>query len=302
MKKLFRLRSWLTLDEVVEHLSVLFGERITRAELLRLAIDGEFILSVRFVNGVYGKGGPIIPSSEARRTVLPDLNGEIIHHCHGIFIDGERVIDVKPEVKFLTGVWDLPMMGAERINVEHEYQVLTSGPTMDLFDLEGAFVCNGGEYWQLQEHFSNNEYFKNSNLKEPWTNPDNFYPAPGIPSDAVLVVRLDSLRNLIARVQAVEEVSIPIAANQAPELATPQKGQQRAGGRPRSSRWPDWIAELVLYLHENGFPKGDGAAGQDALIAAVESRLVQNDREAPSRATVQETVRAVLVRYREAGK
>ena len=191
MKKLFRLRSWLTLDEATEHLSVLFGEQITRAELLRLALDREFTLSVRFVNGVYGKGGPVIPRGEARRTVMPGLNGESIEIFHGRFIDEDRVMETKPEVSFLTGVWDLPMIGAEELDVEHEYQMLTAGPAIDLSCLEGAFVCRGGEYWQLQEHFSNNEYFKSSNLMEPWTNPHNFYPAPSLPSDAVLVARPD---------------------------------------------------------------------------------------------------------------
>lgn len=302
MKKLFSLRSWLTLDEAVEHLSALFAERVTRAELLRLALDGEFTLSVRFVTAVHGKGGPVIPSDDVRRTVVPGLDGELIHICHGKFIDRERVIDMRPEVRTLTGVWDLPMIGSEQIAVEHEYQALTSGPDLDLFDLEGAFVCDGEEYWQLLEHFSNNEYFNASNLKEPWTNPQNFYPAPGLPDDAVFVVRPNSLRNLIARIQAVEPESPSHATHQAVEPMMPDGGRQRSGGRPRSNRWPNWVAELVLHLHENGFPAGEGANGQDALISAVESRLAQHGREAPSRTTVQETVRAVLVRYREAGK
>jgi len=301
MKKLFRLRSWLTLDEAVEHLSVLFGEQITRAELLRLALDGEFTLSVRFVNGVYAKGGKAIHSSEAHRISMPDLNGNTFEVFSGIFIDEARVIDTKPGVRFLTGVWDLPMIGAEQIDVEHEYQALTSGPVLDLFDLEGAFVCKDGEYWQLQEHFSNNKYFKASNLKAPWTDPENFYPAAGIPSDAVLVARPDSLRDLTGRVQAVENEVPPSAVNQPADLLTPPTEQQRSGGRRMSNLWPNWVAELVLHLHESGFPDGDGASGQAALIAAVEDKLAQRGREAPSRTTVQATARAVLFRYRESG-
>ena len=301
MKKLFKLRRWLTLDEAAEQLSVLFGEHISRAELLRLALDGEFTLSVRFVNGVYGKGGPVIPSREARVTTLPGLDGEIIHFCKGIFIDEERVIDLKPEVTRLEGVWDLPMIGAEALDLEHEYQALTSGPSVDLFSLEGAFVCNGNEYWQLQEHFSKNEYYKSSNLKKPWTHPANFYPAPGLPSGAVLVVRPTSLTSLIARVQVAEQEGLPTPTVPVAEPTMPEMSRQRAGGRRMSILWPDWVAELVFHLHENGFPEGEGAAGQDALIAAVEERLIQQDREAPSRSTVQDTVRAVLVRYRAAG-
>lgn len=300
MKRLFKLRSWLTLDEAAEHLTVLFGEPVTRAELLRLALDGEFTLSVRFVWAVHAKGGPAIHSSEARRIVLSGLNGEIIHTWEGIFIDEERVID-EPKVKTLNGVWDLPMIGAERITVEHEYQALTSGPDLDLADLEGAFVCNGGEYWKLLEHFSNNEYSKPGDLKEPWNNPANYYPAPCLPSDAVLVVRPDSLAKLIARVQPPEESASAASNDDEAEPTASEKRRQRAGGRRMSNLWPDWVAELVLHLHDNGFPGGEGAAGQDALIAAVEERLIQLGCEAPSRTTVQDTVRAVLVRYRGAG-
>jgi hypothetical protein len=59
---------------------------------------------------------------------------------------------------------------------------------------------------------------------------------------------------------------------------------------------------LVLHIHENGFPVGDGAAGQEALIATLESSVIQRGGEVPSRTTVQDTVRAVLARYRKAGK
>lgn len=301
MKKLFKLRDWLTLDEAAEHLSMLFGENVTRAELLRLALDGEFTLSVRFVNAVYGKGGPVISSRDARRSVIPGLNGETIHICDGIFIDAERVIDLRPEVKALTGIWDLPMIGAEQLDLEHEYQVLTGGPSLDAVSLEGAFIRDNGVYWQLLEHFSNNEYFDKKNLREPWNNPDNFYPASGLPDDAIYVVRMNSLRDLIQRARAAEQEGPSSVANKACEPAALKKEPLRAGGRPRSGRWPDWVAELAFHLHENGYPLGDGAAGQDSLIAAVESRLIQRGREAPGRTTVQETVRAVLVRYREAG-
>jgi hypothetical protein len=269
---------------------------------VRLALDGEFTLSVRFLNAVYAKGGPVIASSDARRTVIPGLkDGELLHIVEGIFLDEEKVIDIGREVKPLTGLWDLPMIGAEELDVEHEYQMLTGGSPVDSACLEGPFVYDGENYWQLLEHFSNNEYSKPGDIKEPWTNPANFYPAASLPSDAVLVVRPDSLAKLIARVQPDQQSEASTSGGEAVEPTVSEKRRQRAGGRRMSNLWPDWVAELVLHLHNNGFPDGDGAAGQDALIAAVEEQLIQRGREAPSRSTVQDTVRAVLVRYRAAG-
>lgn len=74
-----------------------------------------------------------------------------------------------------------------------------------------------------------------------------------------------------------------------------------AGGRPRSEKWSDWIAELAAFVHEEGIPDGAGIEGQDAVIAAIDSRLFNRDKEGPSRSTVQPVVRAVLQRMRSAG-
>ena len=35
--KLFNLKEWLTLDDAAKHLSIVFGEEVTRADILRLA-------------------------------------------------------------------------------------------------------------------------------------------------------------------------------------------------------------------------------------------------------------------------
>jgi hypothetical protein len=72
-------------------------------------------------------------------------------------------------------------------------------------------------------------------------------------------------------------------------------------GRPLSELWPEWVAELTLYLHENGTPAGDRYQGTDELIATVADRLAKRGLQSPSRSTVQETVRAVLLRLRAAG-
>jgi hypothetical protein len=39
-----------------------------------------------------------------------------------------------------------------------------------------------------------------------------------------------------------------------------------AGGRNMSALWPDWIAELVATIHDDGIPGGCGTEGADQLI------------------------------------
>ncbi len=77
---------------------------------------------------------------------------------------------------------------------------------------------------------------------------------------------------------------------------------KESGGRRPSQLWPEWIAELVAQVHENGFPAGSGTKGADELINRVADGLARRELEGPSRSTVQETVNAVLRRGRSAGK
>jgi hypothetical protein len=72
----------------------------------------------------------------------------------------------------------------------------------------------------------------------------------------------------------------------------------RGGGRSMSKLWPEWVAELSVYIHVEGIPPGDGTAGADALIDEIEGRLQERGLSAPSRTTLQDTVGAVLRRLR----
>ncbi len=86
----------------------------------------------------------------------------------------------------IRGVFDLPMIGNERLDVEHLYQKLTDGPDITLTGLDGAFVTQeGGRIFQLQEFFE-----QQPSLQTERKN----YPAGGLPTDCVLVVRAGELR------------------------------------------------------------------------------------------------------------
>lgn len=149
----------------------------------------------------------------------------------GLNIDGERFLTLEKEVKTIDGVWDLPMIGGERLDIEHFYQMLTGGPAVTLETLDGAFVEKpGGVMCQFQEDFDDNEYQPGSKallrkleehiaikkikgaeaqklldmhkearkvfMKERESRPNahNYYPAGGLPEDAVIVVRTAALR------------------------------------------------------------------------------------------------------------
>ena len=46
MSKLLKLKTWLTLDDAARHLSLMFGETVSKADVLRLALDGRLTLSI----------------------------------------------------------------------------------------------------------------------------------------------------------------------------------------------------------------------------------------------------------------
>jgi hypothetical protein len=58
--KLFNLKEWLTVADAARHLSIVFGEDVTEADVLRLALDGHLRLSVNFVNHARARCGKVV--------------------------------------------------------------------------------------------------------------------------------------------------------------------------------------------------------------------------------------------------
>ncbi|MFT3960516.1 hypothetical protein [Propionivibrio sp.] len=296
MGKLFNLKEWLTVADAAQHLSIVFGEDVTEADVLRLGLDGHLRLSVYFVNHAKARCGKVIPWEETDWWLFPDSDdlpggkimkwGEqlITNECRpcptklaalyneypvnehknycpmmlSLNIDGERFLTLDKTVTTLRGVWDLPMIGNEQLDIEHYYQNLTGGPGLTLQGLDGAFVeGSDGRVCQLQEHFDENEYQSGSSaqlerleqhiadnnikgaeaesllnrhkekrkefLEKQRTRPteNNYYPAWGLPEDAVIVVRTKALREFEQSVNgAPNGTEKPIAASERYSLLT----------------------------------------------------------------------------------
>ncbi len=277
MSKLFKLKEWLTLADAAQHLTIVFGEDVTEADLLRFALDGHLKLSVNFVNHAKAKPGRIVSWEETEwfmcspivttpiKNQERDKTPETIFSCppklkalleemspedrleqvcfmKSLKIDDERFLNMGNEVETIMGVWDLPMIGTERLDIEHAYQNLTGGPAVTLQSIDGAFVQNSHEQmYQLQESFDDNEFqsgsqagleqlkakIVNEKIKKPEANrllnqhkeerkkylearkskPKymDYYPASGLPEDSVLVVRTAALREFERKITETEE-------------------------------------------------------------------------------------------------
>jgi hypothetical protein len=116
VNKLFKLKEWLSVAETARYLSILFGEDVAEADVLRLALDGHLKLSVYLTNGAYASSCVPKTHGEIEWDVPPSERGRYWHDDRGRFL-------VLPSITELeNAVWDLPMRGGERIEVERKYQ------------------------------------------------------------------------------------------------------------------------------------------------------------------------------------
>ncbi len=179
ISKLFSLREWLTVPEASRHLSVIFDEEITEAQILRLSLDNHLKLSVNFVNHARARCGQVVSEENAVWEEYPpdSLFAQVARtanriHNKQIKIDKKkplkvlksqdlgdgRFLNLSNRITSIEGVWDLCMLGNEHLDIEHQYQMLTGGPEVTLTCLDGVFVeREDGEVYVLQESFDEND-------------------------------------------------------------------------------------------------------------------------------------------------
>ncbi len=201
MNKLFSLKKWLTLPETSKHLSILLGEEVSDADVLQLALDGRITLSLNLVNGAYARDCQMVEIDKVEWDSVRSLDGygDIKIPKHGrIFQEGNHFYQITKGITELEStVWDLPLIGGERIDVEYEYQRLTSGPEVTAVSLEGVFVRSAsGELKELQTFYGRPDSSPQPNkkiIKKHHLHPDNFHPSGALPEDSVFVVRTGAL-------------------------------------------------------------------------------------------------------------
>ena len=174
MSKLFKLKAWLTLDEAVNHISTVLGESATEADLFRFALDGHLTLSVNFVNRAKARKGKWVNTSDVQFYLIENdiLTGEKLENPismplnHELFVSDDNWIALEKPVVSISGVWDLAMVGAETLDIEHLYQQSTSGLEVTLVAIDGAFVMKGDVICQLQTDYDDNEFQTGSSAQK----------------------------------------------------------------------------------------------------------------------------------------
>ncbi|MBJ7221172.1 MULTISPECIES: hypothetical protein [unclassified Brenneria] len=206
MKKLFKLKEWLTLEETARRLTTSFQEEVSIADCLQLALDGHIVISTLIEKGRYG----IL--AEPKR----DFNQELLAGFHdhllqsGMFADNPQVLDDAIEAvsndipmqmsrhgeifRLETGIYDLPMIGAEALDILHICSLYQRREPATFINLEGPFLICGERYINVVEPFvekaigykmdDSGKLRLFDEKRKEFITPDNyhssFYPADGL--------------------------------------------------------------------------------------------------------------------------
>jgi len=141
--------------------------------------------------------------------------GEYFLCPRGDQVSEDKYIRFDCEVTTASGIWDLPMVGAEELDVQHYLQLLTDGPEVTLLCLGGALLADEhGNLYQLQDSFNRDtvKATKQKALKAKGLDATNvilhdsdiYYPAGRLPEDGALVVRRKNLDAFIASLDEPE--------------------------------------------------------------------------------------------------
>ncbi|WP_143058211.1 hypothetical protein [Nitrosovibrio sp. Nv6] len=321
----FPLNEWLPLEQAAHHLSSVIPATVRAADILRFALDAHLKLSVRFPNFATVKRGEIIqfPHSQIEASiaagVLPgelkwqmlpptaarfladvpeEAEGQPFLKIRNLKLDDERYVKFGGKVKTISGLWDLPMIGGEMIDVEERYQQLTGGPNLISAAMEGVVVeGRDGELYQLQEQFNVKEYSSvwdqehrelkqqiaaadipeeeaekllDSHKKErkqilqtikALSEEDSFYPAGRLPKDSTLVVRREALIEFEKFVKQRQLNSCNPADN---------KGEHRV---PTNSCQPATAAKIIQYFKVKRDPDENAEWWKDKMREANRNGL-----------------------------
>ena len=202
MGKLIKLKKWLDLYEAANYLSEAFKERVSTSDVLRFSLDSDLVLSVNLVNGGYGS--PCIPVNieDVEYEEMPALSGDGVIRIPSkgrVWQDEEGCFQVTEKVVELgETIWDLPMKGGERIDVEFKYHQITFGPEKKSVSLDGVFVQDSsGVLYEVKERFKGDE---KDSLGKSFLHPDRFHPAGALPEDSEFVVRMGALDEFILKI------------------------------------------------------------------------------------------------------
>lgn len=262
LRKFDKFKEWLSIEDAAKRLSISAGADISEAEILRLSLDGHLTLSVFFVNPVIGERRDIdsikrklseYDETQAHQTAaeyqawLDSAVGEwqALTDQYPAGFDQDHELEALEMLndkglqnpQTLEGLWDLPMIGKEALEVRSRYQSLTGGVVVNRKCIYGLLVKKHDKP-ELFELFQ-------------WDSVQRYYfTATSLLEDGMLVVRSAALHEFEERMRCSEQSpegekpSNLLAVAGMLELLTEasrRRYTQDSIAEEIIARYPDWV-------------------------------------------------------------
>ena len=199
MSKLYKLKKWVSLSEAANLIAENIKERVEVCDVLQLALNGQVAISALLINAACGRQCNPVKLADVKFNEVIGLKGEILHlPAEGrLFFQDEQAYLIEKKVQHLeAGIYDLPLTGGERIDVEHRLHQLQSGIEVTAVSLEQVFVRNQrGLLFEIQDHYRSE---KLTPFDESFFSDENYHPAGALPEDSEFVLRPETIDEFLA--------------------------------------------------------------------------------------------------------
>jgi len=194
MRKLFNLKEWLTISDSAKHLSLIFKEEVTEADVLRFCLDEQLNLAIYFPNNVTAKSIKVVSIKSEGFPTFDGVNSSIL---------GDDALSVRAdEIHYLEGLYDVPMMAGNRLEVENKYQKIIGGGELEV-EYGRIIVERDGRMFSLysklpQEQLKPISEDGNGNFSVDYVKREiakfDYIPSISFPENSSLVIKTKSLK------------------------------------------------------------------------------------------------------------
>ncbi|AUI82372.1 hypothetical protein TE101_08765 [Alteromonas macleodii] len=137
MKKLMKLKRYLSINDATSYLSAALEEQVSVADIYELSLEGHLAISIRLTNQAYAKKVSLDPERDR-------IDGA--HQVEPVLAE-----EVDEQVHIFNGIYDLAMFGEERFELRKLYQREVEGDSPVLSELSGFYVKHEGCIYKLLE-------------------------------------------------------------------------------------------------------------------------------------------------------
>jgi hypothetical protein len=285
MSKLFKLKRFLTLDDAANHISNVLGAPVTLADIYKFALDGHLILSVNFVNIVKAKKVTFIKKEDVkyRKKFAPNILSLPKGTYANVPINAKYPISrecwlesIDNKVVSLSEVWDLSMIGTEKLSIKQLYQQeISSDIEVKIPKDMSVYVKGAKGIYELQLLVTMEQYREQHNI--PLVNGMRSkildcalaYPARRLDElDHDLVVKVEEITRFIQLLEdTLQEVKPP--AQTAYKKNTDKLEQRKAKTQAKYKKWQD---EADKIKEENPSMSGTWIANKIAKMPIAEGK------------------------------